>query len=180
MSEQDPTPVAVDAPSPSANPAEDAARRKVRANLIEATPGAAGQWILASPFLVFVGWLWIDIVSALLPLPWRWLAVVVSILLYLGLIVLPLGMLAHRIVTSLPRLFQNAGWDVQPLEAVRESEQYTVHYQPVDRLRAPRTWSRLWLRAAQGWVYLEIAALLIGAVLMIPLFLSASSFGFGR
>ena len=99
---------------------------------------------------------------------------------YLLLVVFPLGVLAHWIVTSLPSLFQHAGWDVQPLEPVSEAEQYAVEYKPVGRIRAEGTWARRWLRAAQGSVYLEIAALLLGAVLLIPIFLSASDFGFGR
>ena len=36
------------------------------------------------------------------------------------------------------------------------------------------------MRAAQGWVYLEIAAIFIGAIAMIPIFFSVSEFGFGR
>jgi hypothetical protein len=33
---------------------------------------------------------------------------------------------------------------------------------------------------AQGWVFLEMAAILIGAVVMIPLYFSARDFGFGQ
>jgi hypothetical protein len=36
------------------------------------------------------------------------------------------------------------------------------------------------MRAAQGWVYLEIAAIFIGAIAVIPLFFSALDFGFGQ
>lgn len=178
MTEQHSAPGAPDAASPAK--VSDTRRRKVRANLVEATPGASGQWILASPFLIYVGWLWVDLVSQWLPSPWHWLNVAMSILLYVLGIVFPLGVAAHWIVTSLPRVFQHAGWDVQPLEPVQESEQYTVDYVPVRRIRAPRSWARLWLRAAQGSVYLEIAVLLIGGILLIPIFLSATDFGFGR
>lgn len=166
--------------SPPATTSGQQPRRKVRANLVEATPGAAGQWILASPYLVYVGWLWIDLFAPALPMPWHWLNVVLAVLLYIALFVLPSGLLAHWIVTALPGLFQNAGWDVQPLEPVRESEQYTVQYMPEKRIRAERSQARIWLRAAQGSVYLEIAVLLIAAVLLIPIFLSATDFGFGR
>ncbi len=44
---------------------------------------------------------------------------------------------------------------------------------------APRPWPRLWLRAAQGWVYWEIFVILAGALVAIPLFYSAMDFGFG-
>jgi hypothetical protein len=33
---------------------------------------------------------------------------------------------------------------------------------------------------AQGWVFIEMAAILIGAVVMLPLYLSALEFGFGQ
>ena len=39
---------------------------------------------------------------------------------------------------------------------------------------------RRWLRAAQGWVFLEITAIFVGAVAMVPLFFSATEFGFGQ
>ncbi len=156
-------------------------RRAVRANLIETTPGgdAIGHWLLASPLLLFVAWLWVDVFAHYSPLP-RPVDWLLGGALYLLLFVLPLGLLAHRLVTSLPRLFQNAGWDVQPLERVSEAEQYAVRYLPQARLRAPTTWPRLWMRAAQGWVFLEIAVIFAGAVAMIPLFFSATDFGFGR
>ena len=67
----------------------------------------------------------------------------------------------------MPWLFQNAGWDVQPLEPVREAEQYVVRYQIRQRHRAPTNWSRTWLRVGQGWVYIEIFVILAGGVLMI-------------
>jgi hypothetical protein len=38
----------------------------------------------------------------------------------------------------------------------------------------------VWIRAAQGWVYLEIIAIFVGAIAMIPLFFSAVDFGFGQ
>jgi hypothetical protein len=94
--------------------------------------------------------------------------------------VLPLGVAAFFLVSSLPRLFGHAGWDVQPLEAVSEAEMYMVRYRYVHRHRAANTWPQMWLRAAQGWVYLEIAAILVGAVVMIPIFFSVSEFGFGQ
>lgn len=164
----------------TASPATPPSRRIVSADFIEATPGAAGQWVLASPFLVFAGWLFVDLFAALANIPWRWVEVVVAVTVYLCLVVLPLGVLAHRIVTSLPRIFQHAGWDVAPLEPVSEAEQYSVRYRHKELKRAPFTWSRTWLRAAQGWVYIEIFAILGGAIALIPIFISASEFGFGR
>jgi hypothetical protein len=155
-------------------------RRKVQADLIEATPSATGYWLLASPLLVFAGWSWLDLFNYLSPVPWRWLDILLGLGVYLLLIILPLGVLAHWLVTALPRLFQNTGWDVQPVEPVSEAEMYMVRYVPRKRQRAPTTWQRLWLRAAQGWVYLEITAIFVGAVLMIPLFFSATDYGFGR
>lgn len=155
-------------------------RRRVPADLVEATPsrGGLGYWLLASPLILFLAWMWLDIV-----LYWSqladWLAALVGLLVFVGAAILPLGYLAHRIVTSFPRLFQNAGWDVVALEPVPQAERYTVRYVPRERLRAPLSWSRIWLRVAQGWVYLEIAAIFVAAVLMIPLFFSAVEFGFG-
>jgi hypothetical protein len=83
-------------------------------------------------------------------------------LLFLAAVVLPFGWLAHRLVTAAPRLFQQAGWDVQPLEPVREQELYpgAIVFRPEHR--APHSWSRQWLRGAQGWVYIEIAVILLG------------------
>ncbi len=155
-------------------------RRTVPADLVEATPWTTGQWLLASPLVVYLGWLWVDLFVYYSPVPWRWLDTLLAIAAYLFVLLLPLGLLAHRAVTALPRLFQNAGWDVVPLEAVREAEQYTVRYVPQARRRAPTSWARLWMRAAQGWVYLEIAAVLLGGLLLIPLMMSAGDFGFGR
>lgn len=182
-----PPPVQADAASPAQVPASSPApppappsRRIVRADFVEATPGAAGQWALASPFVVFVGWLFSDLFIAFVPLPWQWLNVVLAIIVYLCLVVLPLGVLAHWIVTSLPRIFQYAGWDVEPLEPVTEAEQYSVRYRHRARKRAAFSWNRAWLRAAQGWVYLEIFAIFAGAVALIPIFLSVSDYGFGR
>jgi hypothetical protein len=155
-------------------------RRTVPADLVEATPAPLGQWLLASPLVLYLGWLWVDVFAYYSPIPWRWLDWLLGIAVYAFGVLLPLGLLAHRAVTTLPRLFQNAGWNVVPRESVREAEQYTVRYTPHSRHRAPATWARLWARAAQGWVYLEIAAVLIGGLLLIPLFLSVSEFGFGR
>ena len=156
--------------------------REVPADLVEATPGhgALGQWLLASPLLIFLAWLWVDLFAHYSPLPSYWLDVLIALPLFALLLVLPLGILAHALVTALPRLFQNAGWDVQPLEPVAEREQYLVRYIPQARHRAPTTWGRLWLRAAQGWVYWEIFVILAGGVAAVPLFFSAVDFGFGR
>ena len=156
--------------------------REVPADLVEATPGhgALGQWLLASPLLIFLAWLWADLFAHYSPLPSYWLNVLIALPLFALLLVLPLGLLAHALVTALPRLFQNAGWDVEPLEPVAEREQYLVRYTPQARRRARATWGRLWLRAAQGWVYWEIFVILAGGVAAVPLFFSAVDFGFGR
>jgi hypothetical protein len=157
-------------------------RRQVPANLVEATPGNNGlsQWLLASPLLLLLGWTWLDLFVHFSPLPWFWVDALLGMAVYALLIVLPLGWLAHRFVTTFPRLFQKAGWDVQPLEPVREAEQYMVHYVPQQRQRAAHTWARAWLRAAQGWVYLEIAAILGAGLFLVPLFFSALDAGFGQ
>jgi hypothetical protein len=138
------------------------------------------MWLLASPLLAFVLWAWVDLFAHFSPLPWYWVDALLGAVIFAGAAVLPLGWLAHRLVTAAPRLFQHAGWDIQPLEPVREQEMYLVRYTYQARHRAPNTWRRQWLRAAQGWVYIEIATILIGGVLMIPIFLSAVDFGFGR
>jgi len=155
--------------------------REVPADLVESTPGTGGlgQWLLASPCLIFLAWLWVDLVHLFSPLPY-WPDVVLGLVLFVFVIVLPFGVLAHRLVLSFPRLFHNAGWDVEPLEPVKLAEQYMVRYRYQQRQWATNSWPRTWLRAAQGWVFLEIAAILIGAVAMIPLFFSVSEFGFGR
>ncbi|MEZ4865344.1 MAG: hypothetical protein R3C14_28810 [Caldilineaceae bacterium] len=157
-------------------------RRKVAADLIEATPGMGGlgHWLLASPTLIFILWLWVDIFQYWSPLSLRWLNLLISVPLFVLVIVLPLGYLAHRLVLSLPRLLQHAGWDIQPLETVRPEEMYTVRYLYQQRHWAPHTWPRLWLRVAQGWVYLEILAIFAGAILMPIIFFSAVDFGFGQ
>lgn len=155
-------------------------RRQVPADLIEATPGALGTWLLASPLLIFILWAWVDLFAHYSPLPWYWLDVALGAILFLLAVVLPLGWLAHRLVTALPRPFQHAGWDVQPLAPVREQEMYLVQYVYQAKRRAPGTWQRQWLRVAQGWVYIEIAVILLGGILMLPIFLSAVDFGFGR
>jgi hypothetical protein len=155
-------------------------RRKVAADLVEATPGMFGHWLLASPILLFLGWVWLDLFNHFSPIPWRWLDGMLGVAAYIFFLVLPLGVAAHYLVTSFPRIFQNTGWDVQPLELVREAEQYTVRYIPRRRIRAAATWSRLVLRAGQGWVYLEILAIFVGAAVMIPLFFSVTEYGFGR
>lgn len=156
-------------------------KRRVAVNLIEQTPGnrALGQWVLASPMILFLAWLWIDIFNYYSPLP-RLLDYTLALVLFLIVIILPLGLLAHRLVTSLPRLFHHAGWDVQPYEPIAPEEQYLVKYIYRDSIWAESTWARRWMRAAQGWVYLEIAAIFVGAIAMIPLFFSATEFGFGQ
>lgn len=153
--------------------------RQVAADLMESTPSQAGQWLLASPLIVYAGWLWLDIFNHYSPIPWRWLDLILGAAIYLMVLIVPLGLVAHRTVTSLPRVFQNAGWDVVPLEPVRESEQYMVKYIAHGRKYAPTTPTRLLLRAAQGSVYIEIFAILAGGLLLIPIFLSATQFGFG-
>jgi hypothetical protein len=142
--------------------------------------GALGYWVLAAPMLGFLAWLWVDLVQLVSPLDQRWLTVGIGLLLFALLIVLPLGYLAHAFVLAWPRLFQNAGWEVQPLEPVKPEEMYMVHYRYQARHYAPRSWRRAWLRAAQGWVYLEILAIFVGAIGMIPLYFSAVEFGFGQ
>jgi hypothetical protein len=156
-------------------------RRSVPADLLEATPerGGAGQWLLASPILMFGAWLWMDLFAYISPIAWYWLDAAIGLVLYIGIVVLPLGYTAHLVVTALPRLFSHAGWDLAPREPVAAAEIYMVRYVYRERKRAPTTWRRAWLRAAQGWVYLEIAAIFAGALLMIPIFFSASQFGFG-
>ena len=157
-------------------------RRTVAADLIEATPGngGVGQWILAGPMLLFLLWLWVDWVNALSPLDLRFVNIFVGALLFIGLIVLPLGYVTHRLILTFPRDFQHAGWDIQPLERVKPEEIYLVHYRYQAQRWAANSWRRAWLRAAQGWVYLEIIAILGGAIVMIPLFFSAVEFGFGQ
>ncbi len=157
-------------------------RPTVPADLIEATPGnrGLGQWILAAPMLLFLLWLWVDLVHAISPLDLRLINVLVGALLFIGVIVLPFGYLAHRLVLTFPRLFQNAGWDIEPLAYVKPEEIYLVRYRYQARHWAANDWGRVWLRVAQGWVYLEIVAILGGAIVMIPLFFSAVEFGFGQ
>jgi hypothetical protein len=159
-----------------------AAHREVAADLIEAVPdnGALSHWILASPMLLFLAWLWVDVFAHFSPLASYWVDVVLGLIIFVLVAVLPLGVGAYFLVSALPRLFSHAGWDVQPLEPVSEAEMYMVRYRYVRRHRAPTTWRQSCLRAAQGWVYLEIATILVGAVVMIPIFFSASEFGFGQ
>ena len=129
-------------------------RRKVPALLIEATPpvNGIGYWLLASPILLFLAWLWMDIFAYYSPIPWRWLDWMLGAAIYWLLFVLPLGYVGHKLVTAFPRPFQHTGWDVQPLEAVRAAEFYTVRYIFTARQSAVRDRQRIWLRAAQGWV----------------------------
>ena len=157
-------------------------RRQVRADLIEATPGtgALGHWLLASPLIIFLGWFWVDLVGQFIPFEQRWLTVPIAVVAFALLILLPFGYGAHALVSAIPRLFQHAGWEVQPLEPVKPEEAYIVQYRYEARHYAPRTWRRAWLRAAQGWVYLELLAIFVGAIGMIPLYFSAVEYGFGR
>lgn len=156
--------------------------RDVPADLVETTPDNGGlfHWILASPMLIFLAWVWIDLFAHYSPITLYWLDVALSLIVFLLVIVLPFGVGAFYLVTAAPRLFSHAGWDVQPLEPLSEAEMHLVRYHYRERHRAPNRWRQAWIRAAQGWVYLEIAAILIGGVLMIPIFLSVSEFGFGQ
>jgi hypothetical protein len=160
----------------------DGARRIVAADLVEIRPAAAGvgYWVLASPLLLFLAWIWLDLFAHYSPVEWYWLDVMIGLVVFAVIVVLPLGLVSYRFVTAFPGLFQHAGWNVEPLEKVEPAEQYAVRYRYRQRHRASSSWSTSWSRAAQGWVYLEIAAIFLGAILMIPLFLSASEFGFGR
>ncbi|MBV7329529.1 hypothetical protein KFU94_15035 [Chloroflexi bacterium TSY] len=155
---------------------------QVEADLIEADPayGGLGHWILASPVLLFLAWNWIAVFDFFSPLEMGWLNLVLGGLSFLVLIVVPFGYGAHRFVTALPRLFQTAGWEIAPREAVEPAKMYTTRYVFRERRRASTNWTRIILRCAQGWVFLEIAAILAAAVLMIPLFFSVTQFGFGR
>ena len=154
----------------------------MRAHLVEATPGAGGwgHWVLSAPAIFFIGWFWLDLFRILSPFQTRSIDVLLGALAYVVLILLPFGYGAHRFVTSFPGVFQQAGWTVQPLEPVRPEEQHTVRYICTSRERAETDGRRILLRVAQGWVYLEIGAILVGAVVMVPLFFSAVEFGFGR
>jgi hypothetical protein len=165
----------------SGGPAQPA-YRTVPADLVETAPdnGALFHWILASPMLIFVAWLWVDLFAHFSPLPNYWLDAVLSLIVFAFVVVLPLGVGAFYLITSVPRLFSHAGWDVQPLEPVSDAEIHMVRYRYQARHRAANSWRQAWVRAAQGWVYLEIAAILIGAVVMVPIFFSVSEFGFGQ
>ena len=157
-------------------------RRQVPVDLIETTPDGGGlfYWVLAAPMLLFLAWTWLDLFAYYSPIPFYWLDAVIGLALLIGLVVLPVGIGAFWLVSSLPRLFSNAGWDVQPLEPMNEAELPMIRFVFRKRQRAQNSWRRAWLRAAQGWVYVEIATILIGGLLIIPAFLSATEFGFGR
>jgi hypothetical protein len=157
-------------------------RRVVPADLVEAAPDNGGllHWVLASPMLLFLAWVWIDVFAHFSPIPFYWLDAVVAVVIFALVAVLPLGVGAFYLITSLPRIFSHAGWDVQPLEPVDEAEMYMVRYHFQGRHRAPNSWRQAWTRAAQGWVYLEIIAILVGGVAMIPIFFSVTDFGFGQ
>ena len=71
-------------------------RRQVPAKLVEATPNAAGQWLLAGPMLVFLGWIFLDLFVSVSPIPWRWLDMILGTFVFLALIVLPFGLAAHH------------------------------------------------------------------------------------
>ena len=161
---------------------ENFIRRKIPARLIETTPDADGlwYWVMASPLLLFIAWLWVDLFAYISPLSSYGINIVLGLIFFLALVVLPAGYLAHLCVTAFPGLFQHAGWDVQPLEHVAPAEQYMVRYIYQTRHRTQNSWSRTWMRSAQGWFYLEIAAIFAGALLVIPLYLSAVEFGFGQ
>ena len=157
-------------------------RPAVPADLIEATPERNGllEWILASPMIVFLLWAWVDLFAWLSPIPWYWLDALVGTAVFALLIVLPLGLVTHWIVTAIPSVFQRAGWELQFLEPVDEAKVPFTRWEIRTYRRAPTSWARLWLRAAQGWVWLEMATILVGGIVMIPLFFNAVEFGFGR
>ena len=157
-------------------------RPTVDADLIEATPiyGGLGHWILASPMILFLAWNWIALIDALGPTAYGWLNILLASILFLLLIILPFGYAAHWLITALPRLFQRAGWELLPRQKVPLEVQYTARYIYRSKERAQTNWSRIWMRCAQGWVYLEIATIFAGALLLVPLFFSVSDFGFGR
>lgn len=154
----------------------------MQARLVEATPAkcAAGHVALAAPAVLFLGWLWLDLALLVIPLRSPPAAYLLGAVSYVFLVLLPLGYGAHRLVTSFPGLFQQAGWVVHPLEPLGPSEQYSAKFTYVSRERARTGARRILLRVAQGWVYLEIGAVLAGAVAMVPLFFSAVEYGFGR
>ena len=156
-------------------------RRKVQAHLVEATPSAGGlaHWVLAAPGISFLGWMWLDLFSLFSPVEPRPVELLIGSAAYVAIIILPFGYGAHRFVTSFPGIFQQAGWTVMPLEKIEPSEQHVVRYIARTKERAATDAKRVLLRVAQGWVYLEIMAILLGAVGMIPLFFSAVEFGFG-
>ena len=134
-------------------------RRTVPAKLMESTPDrrGLGHWALASPMIIYAGWLAVDIFAALSPIPWRWLDLILGTLLYVFLIVLPAGVLAHGLITAFPRLFQQSGWDVIPLERRRPGEDLPGSATIMSSANGPpQLGPGCWLRAAQGWVYLEI------------------------
>lgn len=165
--------------------AEEKAQQSVRqvpADLVEGGGDnlPLGHWVLASPMLIFLAWMWVDVFAHFSPIDNYWIDALLALLLYVFVFVLPVGMGVFYLVTSFPGLFNRAGWDVQPLESVSEGEFYTVRYRFQARRRAPTTWRQSWQRAGQGWFYLEMAAILIGGVAMIPIFFSASEFGFGQ
>lgn len=155
---------------------------KADADLVEATPAAGGlwHWILASPALLFLAWNWIALLDTINFTGNSSLNILLGCISFIALIVLPLGYLAHRFVTGMPRLFQAAGWEIKPRKEIPEAELFTTRYTYRDKQRSATSWHRIWLRTAQGWVYLEIAAIFIGAILLIPLFFSALQFGFGQ
>ena len=155
---------------------------KSPADLVETIPDNGGllHWILASPILLFLVWTWVDLFAHYSPIASYWLDVVIGALIFALVVVLPLGVGAFYLVSSVPGLFGHAGWDVQPLESLGEAEKHTVRYHYKSRQRAANSWGQAWTRAAQGWVYIEIAAILVGAIVMIPIFFSVSEFGFGQ
>lgn len=157
-------------------------RLVINADLLEATPTANGlwHWILASPLLLFIAWNWIAIADTLSPIPYTFVNILLSGAAFIFLFVLPIGNLGFLIVSAFPQIFHNAGWELQPREIHPIEQTYSAKYQYHKRARATTNWPRIMMRAAQGWVYWEIFAIFAGALLMIPLFLSVSQFGFGQ
>lgn len=161
---------------------EKAKRQQIDVDLLEATPTAGGlwHWMLASPTLIFLAWNWIALLDTLDVTGWSWLNIVIGTLTFVVVLVLPFGYLAHRLVTALPSLFQAAGWEVRPRERVSEARLYTARHVYREKERATTNWNRIWLRTAQGWVYLEIAFIFLGVILMVIVFFSVLQFGFGQ
>ncbi|MEM7132422.1 MAG: hypothetical protein AAF702_39330 [Chloroflexota bacterium] len=157
-------------------------RLKVDVDLLEVTPTAGGlwHWMLASPALLFLAWNWIALLDALRVTNWSWLNILIGCVTFIVVWVLPLGYAAHWLVTAFPRIFQAAGWEEIPREEIADTKFYMAQRIYKDRERASTNWNRVWLRVAQGWVYLEIFGIFLGVILMAIIFFSVLQFGFGQ